>query len=121
MTVATNVNLDIKDLKEHLNYAKTHLTYLTELNHPIRFGATARTLNSILNESNAPKKIDFLSLDVEGAELSVLDGVSFEEYEFRYILSECRDIKNLSKFLLKHKYELIDKLDDFNFLFSKKN
>ncbi len=119
MTVATNVNLDIKDLKEHLNYAKTNLTYLQELNKPIKFGAEARTLNSILDESNAPKKIDFLSLDVEGAEQSVLKGVNLDKYEFKYILSECRDVEDLSKFLSQHEYTLIEKFDRTNFLFSK--
>ena len=118
-TVSLNLDLDIKDLDEHLNYAKRNLSSISG-SKPIRFGATARTLNSILSESNSPKKIDFLSLDVEGAELNVLQGVNFEEYEFQYILSECRDINRLSKFLLNYKYRLIDQFNESNFLFSKK-
>ena len=45
-----------------------------------------RTLNSILNEINAPKKIDFFSLDTEGYEIEILKGIDFEVYKFRYIL-----------------------------------
>ena len=38
-----------------------------------------KTLNSILTESGAPKKIDFLSIDVEGFELEVLAGINLNE------------------------------------------
>jgi FkbM family methyltransferase len=118
-TVSKNLDLDIKDVEEHLNYARRNLPSI-HTDQPILFGAIARTLNSILVKSNAPKKIDFLSLDVEGAEINVLQGINFDEYEFNYILSESRDINELSKFLLKHKYILIDQFDEYNFLFSKR-
>jgi len=119
-TLSTNIELDIKNIEEHLNYAKKNLSSIC-VDTPIKFGAVARTLNSILVESNCPKKIDFLSLDVEGAELNVLQGVNFNEYEFKYMLIECRDINKLSKFLIKYKYNLIDQFNESNFLFSKKN
>ena len=83
------------------------------------FGAQARTLTSLLDESGAPKKIDLLSLDVEGAELSVLQGVDFKRYSFEFILVECRDIERLSAFLSLHKYFLIDQLSGHDYLFSK--
>jgi FkbM family methyltransferase len=118
-TLSTNIELDIKNIEEHLNYAKKNLSSIC-IDTPIKFGAVARTLNSILVESNCPKKIDFLSLDVEGAELNVLQGVNFNEYEFKYMLIECRDINKLSKFLIKYKYNLIDQFNESNFLFSKK-
>ena len=48
----------------------------------------ARTLESVLIEANAPTRINLLSIDVEGAELSVLEGVNFSNWIFEYILIE---------------------------------
>ncbi|MCA9080361.1 MAG: FkbM family methyltransferase [Planctomycetaceae bacterium] len=47
-----------------------------------------RTLTSVLLEVGAPPTIDYFSLDVEGAELQVLQGISFELYRFRAITME---------------------------------
>lgn len=44
------------------------------------FGAIARPLNQILIDANAPTKIDFLSLDVEGSEIEVLKGVNYSTF-----------------------------------------
>jgi len=52
------------------------------------FYSAARTLQSVLIESNAPARIEFLSIDVEGAEISILHGVNFSEWVFEYILIE---------------------------------
>lgn len=52
------------------------------------FYSVARTLQSVLIESNAPTRIDFLTIDVEGAELSILQGVNFSDWVFEYILIE---------------------------------
>lgn len=48
----------------------------------------ARTLDSILVESNAPNNIDFLTIDVEGFEYQVLKGIDFERFTFDYLLIE---------------------------------
>ena len=52
------------------------------------FYAVAKTLQSVLIESDCPARIDFLTIDVEGAELSVLQGVNFSDWVFEYILIE---------------------------------
>ena len=44
--------------------------------------------NSILVEVNAPFDIDFLSLDTEGAEFEVLNGIDFKKYKFKFMLIE---------------------------------
>ena len=54
------------------------------LNQPI----LTRTLNSILGEANAPRVIDFLSIDVEGYELEVLQGLDFDEWQFKVVCVE---------------------------------
>lgn len=43
------------------------------------------TLNDILEESEAPSFIDYLSLDTEGTELEILKSVDFKKYNFGLI------------------------------------
>jgi len=55
--------------------------YFTEVEVP------AITLTKLLEKHNVPK-IDLLSLDVEGYEISVLNGLDFERFSPEYILIE---------------------------------
>jgi FkbM family methyltransferase len=49
---------------------------------------TVKTMKTILKESNAPKVIDYFSLDVEGSEPQVLKEFPFDEYEMILITVE---------------------------------
>lgn len=69
------------------------------------FEAEARTLTSILDESNI-KTIDLLSLDVEGYEAHVLDGIDFNKYRPKFILIEARFKEEIEKIILPY-YKLI--------------
>ena len=72
----------------------------------------AYTLNEILNFSKLNnKKIDLLDIDVEAADLKVLQGLSFEKFKPELICIEIH-AKNLKesetfKFLKDYNYELI--------------
>ena len=72
----------------------------------------AYTLNEILNFSKLNnKKIDLLDIDVEAADLKVLQGLSFEKFKPELICIEIHE-KNLKenetfKFLKDYNYELI--------------
>src|SRR5450432_1205209 len=79
----------------------------------------ASTLNSILN-THGIGKIDLLSLDVEGYELSVLKGVDFNKYRPKYILIEARYKEEIEKYL-EDLYTPIDKLGYYDILFKLKN
>lgn len=46
------------------------------------------TLNSVLEKYKAPKEIDYLSIDVEGSEMNVLKGLTFENYDIKLITIE---------------------------------
>jgi len=48
----------------------------------------ARTLDSILREAGAPAPLDFVSIDVEGHEVAVLDGFDLAHWRPRYLLVE---------------------------------
>jgi hypothetical protein len=80
-------------------------------------------LNNLLKSSNAPKLIDFFSLDVEGSELNVLKGVDFNQYNFQYLLIEITDIdkgkyiKKIKNFLKEKSYKLHSNLTSYDYLF----
>ena len=81
------------------------------------FSAKAMTLNSILDQSNAPDIIDFFSLDTEGGEFEVLEGIDFERYKFKYMLIETNDFERLKKYLTNKNYIFIEKLNLNDYLF----
>jgi hypothetical protein len=69
----------------------------------------ACTLTSILDAASAPTTFDLLSLDTEGYELSVLEGLDLSRYRPRYMLIEIYtwDFETICTFLQTNGYELI--------------
>jgi hypothetical protein len=67
------------------------------------------SLQSILKKFNAPSMIDYLSLDVEGAELFIMKDFPFSEYKFKVLTIE-RPKDQLLALLQRHGYQ---KLLDF--------
>jgi FkbM family methyltransferase len=80
----------------------------------------ARTLESILDELYEIPAIDFLSLDVEGYELEVLEGLNLDKYKPQYILVEARFFNQVNLFLKKH-YDLIEQLSYHDYLYKLKH
>lgn len=115
MTISEDLNLDIGDADAFIKSGNKHLL---PGEGEFEFGAKAETLNALLEKANAPSLIDFLSLDVEGAELAVLQGVDFTRYTFKYMLIECRDIERLNNFLSPLGYLLKSKVTHHDYLFS---
>jgi FkbM family methyltransferase len=114
MSSSLRLETDINDPKNHALIGKQ---YLREGEDNFNFGAIANQLNNILKKANAPKKIDFLSLDVEGAEIEVLKGINHYEYRFKFICIESRDIKKINDYLKINNYLLIEKLSSIDYLF----
>ena len=114
MSISENLELDLEDKDTHIQSGKKFLSNNEDV---FSFGATAVTLNSILEKSKAPKEIDFLSLDVEGAELAVLKGIDFDKFLFKYMLIEVRDIKRMESFLRQHGYILEKQFSSHDYLF----
>jgi|694.fasta_scaffold70210_5 FkbM family methyltransferase len=75
------------------------------------------TLNYILDKLNI-ENIDLLSLDVEGYELEVLQGLNLEKYKPKYILIEVYDKqkKDIFKMMEDNNYKLISNLTGYNLL-----
>jgi FkbM family methyltransferase len=115
MSAADIAGSDISDARAHALVGKQFLSAEEEV---FTFGAEARTLNDILVQAQAPREIDFFSLDVEGAEIPLLDGVDHDRYRFRYLLVEARDLGKISAYLRPKGYELIKPLSEQDYLFT---
>tara|TARA_B100000787_G_scaffold161012_1_gene140484 strand:- start:367 stop:1059 length:693 start_codon:yes stop_codon:yes gene_type:complete len=98
--------------KKHLR--EPELNFFEKQNY---YSAKAKTLNSILLESEAPKVIDFFSLDVEGAEFEVLKGINFDKFNFKYIIVETDEFDKLKNFLNNKNYRFVEKFNFNDYLF----
>ncbi|MEO5623766.1 MAG: FkbM family methyltransferase [Dokdonella sp.] len=115
--MTTPVGLE-SDIPEPLSHAESGKNLLEAEEDVFMFGAVARPLNTILVESSAPKLIDFLSLDVEGAEIEVLKGIDHETFRFKYMVIENRSKDKLVPFMESIGYELVDQISGRDFLFA---
>jgi len=113
MTTSVGLQSDIDPLEQ----AKRGEQFLDPRFKVFSFGAVAKTLTQILQDANAPKLIDFLSLDVEGAELEVLSGLDHSRYRMKYILVESRSSHVIAEFLSSHHYRFNRKLSEQDYLF----
>lgn len=75
---------------------------------------TTRTLDSVLDEFNAPNKFDFLSIDVEGHDYEVLLSINLNRYRPKLILIEIHefDISNpnpnkIYNYLISMNYKMV--------------
>lgn len=71
----------------------------------------SKTVTSIIeNYYNLPLSIDYMSLDVEGAELEVLQGLNFSMIDIKFMTIEHGDrsqdyINNISNYLIEYGYK----------------
>ena len=72
---------------DSLSHAKKGLKYFKGINY--NFLAPAKTLNEILDK-NKIKKVDLMSIDLEGSELDALKGINLNLFDIRNILIEAR-------------------------------
>ena len=121
-SVFLNFKKGVKKIKTmYLVPSDTLITRSTKTSNrfTIKIKVIAKTLNSILIKNNAPNEIDFFSLDVEGDELNVLNGINFKKYKFRYILIETKIFEKINNFLKNKNYSFLKKLSDGDYLFKK--
>jgi FkbM family methyltransferase len=84
------------------------------------------SLLDLLKKHNAPKVIDYLSLDTEGSELEILEAFDFDQYQIKVITVEHNFTENrsiildlLSQHGYKRKYEEYSQFDDWYILASE--
>ena len=117
MSISLDAKNEILDREAHANEGRQFLESSEEVHE---FETKARTLNSILREASAPRLMDLLSLDVEGSELEVLGGINHNEYRFKYICVETRNIEMMNTFMQGCGYEFVEKLTSHDLLYKNK-
>jgi FkbM family methyltransferase len=75
----------------------------------------SKTLTTILKSNNI-NKVDFFSLDVEGHEYEVLNGLDFDYCSPTWIVIEIytKDLEKIMDFMGEKNYKLIENLTNFN-------
>ena len=78
------------------------------------------SLNDLLIKYNAPHYIDYLSIDTEGSEFSILNSLDFEKFSFKVITCEhayTKERENIKSLLESHgyvrKYQELSAFDDW--------
>jgi FkbM family methyltransferase len=109
MSVAKGLAVTDQQAAEHADRGRQFLSD-TALRHS--YGALARTLTSLLDEVEAPLGFDLLSLDVEGNELAVLQGLDLQRYKPKWILVETRG-PEIAGYLTESGYQVHAKLSNY--------
>ncbi len=87
---------------------------------PSEFTARSTTMQQILQEIKAPKRIDLFSLDVEGSEFEVLSGIDHEIYRFNLICVETSAISRMTAYMAELNYELLKQITHHDLFFIDK-
>lgn len=82
----------------------------------LKYEVKTKKLQTILNQYNITN-IDFFSLDVEGYELTVLQGLNFDLIRPKFILIECTHKEEIFQFMEQIGYDVIDKFVIHDYLF----
>ena len=114
--MSTVVGLD-SDIADPFFHAQSGAVFLSPEDSVRVEQVPARTLSAILDESQAPQRIQLLSLDVEGAELEVLRGLDFSKYRIDWILVESRSVERIATFLTQFGYKFRSQLSVHDFIF----
>lgn len=92
------------------------------LDRSYKIDVPARTLESVLDDvKDKPAIIDFFSLDVEGYELNVLNGLDLEKYRPKYLLLEdFFNTQEVHSYLAVY-YSLVEMFTDHDYFYQCKD
>ncbi|QKQ25912.1 FkbM family methyltransferase [Candidatus Reidiella endopervernicosa] len=105
----------ISKFSDHDHHAKTRKESTT-------YEVKTLSLNDLLEKHNAPRQIDYLSIDTEGSEFEILNSFNFDKYEISIITCEHNFTRNreqifnlLSRHGYRRKFTTLSKFDDWYF------
>jgi FkbM family methyltransferase len=92
-------------------------SFTQRINRPATTKVLIRSLQSILDECNI-QHVNFFSLDTEGYEWAILQGIDFNKTTFDYLLIEIykHEYDAIIKLLANNGYELIRCLSNYNLI-----
>ena len=107
---------------EHLEFSETSGGYTSAPstspdgtngpdNTKIKYKVETVSLNDLMKDHNAPHVIDYLSMDTEGSELSILETFDFSKHKFSFITCEHNRSENkerIAELLLRNGYERLN-------------
>lgn len=75
------------------------------------------TLSKLLDKNRITNDIDLFTLDVEGYENNVLEGINFTKHNFKFFLIETKKFFKIKKYLNSKNYQFVKKLSRHDYLF----
>lgn len=108
-----------KNQQEEDDYIIQGMVWETKHHSSYQVEVSCRTLTSILDEYKITK-IDLLSLDVEFAELTVLQGLNLNKYRPRFILIETEQKDKIDEYLSLY-YEEVEQFTFHDYLYQAKD
>ena len=85
--------------------------------YPTTFSAEPKTLTNILEDAEAPSRIDLLSLDVEGSEFEVLLGIDHKKFRFTLICVETSNFRKMNEYLASQDYSFLKQVTHHDYFF----
>ena len=115
MTVPKDsVQSTLKD-GDALQHAKEGASWNSE--NVYEFNSTVCTLSQLMDKYKL-SRVDVLSLDVEGYELKILNGIDFAKHSIKFILVETSQIFEVER-MLSATHRLVEKLSFHDYLFDE--
>ncbi len=105
-----------KSEESDLQHVKLGVNIQEDVEKSYTLSVPVKTLTALLDEIGE-RKIDLLSLDVEGYELAVLHGLDLDKYRPEYILIEANYPDEIKEYLTSFRYEEVDMLSERDVLY----
>jgi FkbM family methyltransferase len=83
------------------------------------FTAPVRTISGLLDQHGITQ-VDLFSLDVEGFEIHVLNGVDFDRHRIDHLLIETSNLSAVCS-TLGERYEMIEQMSDHDYFFRRRS
>lgn len=118
------INIVDADLMSQISEVPDHLNHMMLAEQvqgfkPVSIECRTMTLSQVIDESPY-QRVSFMSIDVEGFEVQVLEGLNFERHCPDVLLIETSQIENVKQ-IIGNEMALVDQLSHHDYLFERKD